>query len=808
MRRPLLVVTVGYIIGIIWGLYCKCSIALLYATIIPIYYFMSRIYSFKSKNKFRLFSLKRYSRYIKIFIKSEVILTLIIISIISNFIVIRQNNKYNNLYCKEKDIVLTGIIVSNPIEKEYKRVYKIKVESLNNNLKYKNTYLLLNIKNNSNICLEYGEKVVLKGTFVEPKTKRNYKGFDYKSFLKTKKIYGTVNVSKVDVVDQNCLNLIYSLSNKIFLDIKNKIQSTFPDKTNNLVLGIMLGYTDELDEDIIQSFRNSNMAHILAVSGMHISYITLGLINICNPIIGKRKSRIIIIFVLIAYMIITGFSPSVVRASIMGSIMLFSKIVHRKNDIWNQMALSLLCILLYNPFLITSLNVLLSYGGTIGIVLFNKTIISLLEKIKIKDKKYKYRINKKMLNLIRYFKETIAMSISVQIIIIPIVIVYFNKISFSFLVTSVFISIIIGPIIVLGFIAIIASFVSVNILKIVSFLLIPNLQILELLSKIGEKLAFSKIYVATPSFFEIIAFYVFIFSLNFVHKIYSIKNPTLFEYRVRNIISLIKYRIKQNKKKYVSLMLILCSFIFLINLFPHNLTIHFIDVGQGDSTLIITPMKQSIIIDGGGSLDENYDVGKSTLLPYLLNRKITKLDYIIISHFDQDHVGGLFTIMEELQVKKVIISKQGEDSENFQKFKKIVNEKKIKVIVVGKGKKIKIEKNLYIDILWPDNAKLISENILNNNSIVCKLYYDNFSMLFTGDIEEIAENQILESYKDKVQILNSTILKVGHHGSKTSSTQEFLDVVKPKIALIGVGENNTFGHPNDDVLERLKSLRY
>ena len=150
--------------------------------------------------------------------------------------------------------------------------------------------------------------------------------------------------------------------------------------------------------------------------------------------------------------------------------------------------------------------------------------------------------------------------------------------------------------------------------------------------------------------------------------------------------------------------------------------------------------------------------------------------------------------MKELKVGQVIISKQGENSDNYAEFKRIV-----------KGKNI--EENLNIEILWPKEEQ-ISENILNNNSIVCKLNYQNFSCIFTGDIEEIAERKILEEYKNNLKILNSTILKVGHHGSKTSSIEEFTEVINPKIALIGVGENNKFGHPNIEVIKRLEALRY
>lgn len=168
--------------------------------------------------------------------------------------------------------------------------------------------------------------------------------------------------------------------------------------------------------------------------------------------------------------------------------------------------------------------------------------------------------------------------------------------------------------------------------------------------------------------------------------------------------------------------------------------------------------------------------------------------------------GGILTIMEQLKVEKVIICKQVKNSDNYEVFKKIVNEKNIKVIVVKKGDEIFIEKNLKIQILWP-KIEQIPENILNNNSIVAKLIYKNFSMLFTADIEEIAEKQILEEYKYS-NILESQILKVAHHGSKSSSTQVFLEKVKPKIALIGVGKDNTFGHPNNEVIERLNKLRY
>ncbi len=157
---------------------------------------------------------------------------------------------------------------------------------------------------------------------------------------------------------------------------------------------------------------------------------------------------------------------------------------------------------------------------------------------------------------------------------------------------------------------------------------------------------------------------------------------------------------------------------------------------------------------------------------------------------------GILTLLEKYKVKKIIISKQTNESENYISFKRIVKEKNLDVIEVNKGDRFKIEKDVYIDILWPDNENTIKDNELNNNSIVCKLSYIDFSILFTGDIEEIAERQIIQEYINNIEVFNSTILKVAHHGSKTSSTDEFIKKINPKIALIGVAKDNKFSHPN------------
>ena len=189
-----------------------------------------------------------------------------------------------------------------------------------------------------------------------------------------------------------------------------------------------------------------------------------------------------------------------------------------------------------------------------------------------------------------------------------------------------------------------------------------------------------------------------------------------------------------------------------------------------------------------------------------MDKGYTKINYVFISHFDQDHVGGILPVLEELHIGQIFISPQVEKSENYETFLELVKQKDLKVQEVKAGDKIIIE-DITFQILWPIE-KPIEENMLNNNAMVMKLQYKSFSMLFTGDIEEIAEKKILNLYKDNADKLNTTVLKVAHHGSKSSSTEEFLKVVNSKVAIIGVGENNMFGHPNNEVLERLQSFRH
>lgn len=725
IKRLICIASIGYILGIILRLYFS-----------SITFFIALVF-------------------IILLIKKDKKIIILLLFVILSFIYVDiLENEYNRI--ENKQIEEKAVIISDIQEKEYKYIYEAKF--LKNNKK-----VLISIKKSQQIDkINYGDLIYLEGKLEIPKIATNYKGFDYRQYLKTKKIQGIViadNVKILKVKYKN--NLIYQIQKKI----KETIKEELPDETGNLLLAILVGDKKDLSEQIQINFKNSNLSHMLAVSGAHVSYIIVGLTYITqNLIMGKRKGRVFCIFFLIIFMAITNFTPSVTRACIMAILTLVSKILYKKADIYTNISISALIILLYNPYSLLDLGFQLSFGGTIGIVIFMRFIKKKQEEPK----------------LLNYIKQMALVSICANIIIIPIIMNNFNTVSLTFLVSNILASPILAIIVIVGFSIIIISIISHSLSNILVFWLNPILNLLIKISSFCSKLPFAKILVVTPYIFNIIFYYTII--------LYLVNYNNL------------KQFIKKKTVILLSIILILSNFIFYI--LPQDLKIYFIDVGQGDSTLIVTPSKKTILIDGGGS--ESFDVGEKVLLPYLLDRRIRKIDYIMISHFDTDHCKGIFTVIENLKVKNIIISKQAEKSENYKKFKEIVANKKINIILVKAGDKIKIDKYIYFKILFP-TEKLIMQNPLNNNSIVSQLNYKSFKMLFTGDIEEIAEKEILNLQKDK---LKSTILKVAHHGSNTSSTQEFINSVKPELALIGVGKNNTFGHPSECVVEKLRDLRY
>ena len=696
-----------------------------------------------------------------------------LVALIGNTQVLYLKNKYLEIYKDDKSIIsATAVVIKGPSEGEYNYKYTVKARTG----KYKNKKFIVYINKKNKKLLEYGDLIEIKGEYSAPEVARNYKGFDYSQYLKTLNIYGTIKVEESKIINKNQLSPILISINNIKEKMIDNANRNMPKRTANLLLGILIGERDNIQEDIIESFRTANLSHILAVSGAHTSYIILGITYLISKSkTPKRIGYIITIINLLIFIIITGASYSVVRACIMAIVVIGAKICYRKENFFTSICISLIIILIQNPFAINDIGLKLSFMGTAGIVIFNKSITNFFIKLKIKQK----------------IAEVLSVTFSAQLMIMPITILNFNTISLTFFISNILASPLLGIIIIFGFISIFISSILNPISKILFLILHIFLELLILVSKVTEKIPGSSILVKTPNILFAIVYYILILFFNYFFVIKQ--NPTRrFHKKIIKIITI--KNIKNAFKVIAVVFLIMLLLTRIVRIINPTLKIYFIDVGQGDSTLIVTPKNKKILIDGGE--------GKTNVLfQYLLDRRINKIDYIIISHFDSDHCNGLIEIIEKMRVENIVMSKQSKESEEYKKILEIIKQKNIKVSSVKAEDKIIIEKNLYTKILNP--AEKFGFQDLNNNAIVAKLVYKNFSMLFTGDIEKAEEN-LAKKYKNE---LKSTILKVAHHGSKTSTSEEFLKYVEPQIALIGVGENNKFGHPNQITIEKLKNIR-
>ena len=619
------------------GLYCKINIVLFYLCFYLIYLITKKE---NKKENFILISIKRYKRYFKIIFTRKVIVIIVVFSIISNSIFLFQNNKYQKVYrdLENKEIEFQGIIGRLNNGKYNFKVTKGKYKNLSFYLKTSNNNVIKNLK--------LGDKIIIKGAYEVPAGKTNYKGFDYQNYLKTLKIYGTIKVNKISILNINKKNVILKLIYNLYLIINNRIESlNLNNNEKEILKGMIIGDKQNISKEVKDDFAQSNISYILAISGMHIWYLSFCVGFIINKVIGKHYAKPVTSIIILIYIAIVNFIPSVVRAGVTAIITIMSNFFYRKNDIFEALSLSIFIVLIYNPYLLFNVGLQLSFAGTIGIIvispILNKGISEYLEKINNKAiRKNKKKIRKIIKILKNKFfvvlqKDFIA-TISAYFLVMPIILLNYHVISITSLFVSSIASFLVGPIIIFGFLTIIFK------LEVCDVILEILIKILVKISNFGSNIFLNQIYFITPSLVAILIYYVLFFILIFIFKIYLEKNPNAFYKRIKNLISLIKFKIKLNRKKLISLILIIIMFISLYIFIPKNLKIYFIDVGQGDSILIVTPKNKTILIDGGGTELKDFNVGEKTLLPYLLNRKITKIDYAIISHFDTDHCQRYF----------------------------------------------------------------------------------------------------------------------------------------------------------------------
>lgn len=586
---------------------------------------------------------------------------------------------------------------------------------------------------NNTFDYELGDKIKLFGKLKLPSNNSIFNGFNYREYLKYERINYIFDIDKIIKISNN-KSIMYKLKNSI-INIINKS----PNK--DYLHTFLLGNNKYIDKEVMESYRINGISHLFSISGMHISLLSMIILKLLKNY--KFKKEVVILFLLI-YMTLTDFLPSILRSGIFFILIYLNKKFNLNISMFKLMIILLFICVLIDPYIVYKIGFQYSYTISFYLITFNQLIN------KSKNKLYKLFI----------------VSFISFIVSVPITINNFSQIN----VLSIFLNIF--------FVPIVSSIIFP--LSLITFLFPFFNNLFTILINIFELLSIT---------FSKIDNFIFIMS----------KISTLFIIIYYIIISITLYFLSKNKYKYIVSLMFIFVIHYNITIFNKGLEITYIDVGQGDSIFIKFPNdKSNILIDTGGkvtygNLKNNYSVGKN-IVDYLKSMGIRKLDYLIITHGDFDHMGDSLYLIDKFKVENVIFN-CGEFNALEKELIKKLNKRKvnycycIKELNIGKYK---------LDFL---NTKVFGDE--NNNSNVIYTELNGYKFMFMGDAGVEKEKDIL----DKYNISDIDVLKVGHHGSKTSSSKGFIDEIKPKYAIISVGKNNRYGHPNKEVLNNLDNSK-
>lgn len=603
--------------------------------------------------------------------------------------------------------------------------------------------------------LNYGEKIFFDGVLKKPLDNTNPLLYNQRLNLLSNNIYGSMTINEYSLELLDSPKEFKYRFKEGFHKETNRVFDTYLDKNNSSIIkSMILGNSSYMMEGELQIYRELGLGHILAVSGLHIGIISAFILNILMRFsISRKTSSIITILILFIYGYLIGFPHSMMRGIIMFTLLILTKLLHEHSNPINVLSLSALIILFLNPYALFGLGFILSYTAVLSLYLFSKPIEAFF---------YPYN---------GYFAKTLSSILAVNIGILPIQAYYFNYVSLLGLVANL-INI---PLLSFSLVLSISMFLIEYILPFfntgLSLILNIILSLEGIIRNIISEFSFLIFNLASPTLASIILYYSGIaILLGLIH------------------VSKLKVGVKNSILVFICLMIV---FNFVNISLDDTLELHFIDVGQGDS-LLLRKSGRNILIDTGGSLLSNY-VGEQITLPYIKKLGINKLDGIIISHFDADHAGALPSLIDNLEIDNIYASYIPE--ENI--YNEIKNNR-IAFTQLKEGDKLRVNENLILNTLWPLDTNGLSSN---NKSLVLSLNYNEYEILLTGDIEKEAEFMLLDKMASNIDLL-----KVAHHGSNTSSTDEFLQVIKPKNSIISVGRDNQFNHPSDELINRLSNL--
>ncbi len=613
------------------------------------------------------------------------------------------------------------------------------VEGIVTKIVYKENNQVIYLKNKENFIINFkvgnklkftlGDRILVKGEFKRASKNTTEYLFNYQKYLERKNIFYIVDAKEIEIVKKN-KNIYYLIKQALYNNFQN----------NPYLLTFIMGDKSLIKNNVLRSYQENGISHLFAISGMHITMFAKILNIILKKLsLNEEKKFLIISFFLCCYLLLVGFSPSILRGVLFYIFFTLNKIYYFYIKPVNLYIFILGVCLLINPNFIFDVGFWYSFLISLALILYS---------FKLQSKNF----------VISLFK----VSFLSFIVSIPISLFNFYQIN----ILSIFYNILFVPLI--SFIifpcALISSLVK-PIRPIFNFFII----ILENLSLFLNKISFGKLIFKRLNMIVYIIYLVIIILFLFCKR-----------------------------KLLLKLFFILLIFHFMIPLFSNNTYIKMLDIGQGDSILLHFN-KKSILIDTGGvySYKNNEADGKifyNIILPAFKSLGIGKLDYLIITHGDADHMGEAIQLIENFKVE-VVIFNCGEYNNLEKKLIKVLEKKKIKYYSCIK--ELNIDKNkLYF-------LQTKEYNNENDNSNVIYTEIEGYRFLFMGDAGVLKEKDILDTY----DISKIDVLKVGHHGSRTSTSELFLKRINPQIALISAGRDNKFNHPHDEVLKLLNKYK-
>ena len=645
-------------------------------------------------------------------------------------------------------------------------LYKQETNSFYTSLYLKETNLIQNSKKQSIddvkavIKTEYlkqlpsdGDRLLIQGILKQIPTSGNPGQFDEQKYYYARKIKWYLEAEQV-IIQKAEADKGISFRSRLKELLKTKIKQITTKKTSGLLMAILLGEKSEVERETLLRMQLSAMSHCIVVSGTHLSILGWGLFRLL------RKARIplwmagtVSIFLMIQYGIFTGNGASAMRAVIMFAMAVGAVIVGRTYDLYSALALSVLLLLLDNPNWLTDSGFLLSFGAVAGLSIFYP---------QLKSKK-----EKKLGN-------TFAGSIAVLLVTLPIQMNSFYEIPLFGIFVNLFVLPTIGIVLTSGLAGGACAFFSLLLGKVLAF---PAVLILTFYLKIGEVIQSvpQAAYITGSISLQRAVFYYGLLAL--------------------------WYFLKRKSEKVPRAGLILAVLILLFPIPKTQTKITFLDVGQGDCA-VIQQKKEVYVIDGGSS--DVSKVGTYRILPFLKYHGIRSVDGIFLSHSDDDHINGIEELLEavskketSLKIKMVYLSKNTEKEEKLAELAQLAKQAGCEVRYIKRGAQLK-QKAFQIECLSPKNETGDS----NENSQVLLFQTAGLSVLFTGDMEQKGEEAVTALLNERQEHID--ILKVPHHGSKNSAKEAFLEAVNAQVGIISCGEENSYGHPHKELLERLE----